>query len=433
MSSIQMTFKKIIAVGLAGIIALSSCATLTNKEISKQSTANSLESRVKTEVPPIHAVPFAEFYPEPSDFQNIDPLYRKFIEGELNIDMLKQGNNFASSLLNMIKKPFSSPLYNPVFKIPSKVNFNEERNILEVFSIAQNLGYSLEDIKRINVHDAIFLSGLITSEKMNPMIVDENDSERQKKLYSLYERSVDETFSFGLGVCGQYAEINMAVFNLLKTQNPKLKNVIMKYATSFGKHYIKEHAWNEILAPSGDGSFLLTAVDSTALEHITMDKNPELTKDKIRGMDLETRLKLKKETYNVLSSGKYYIGKYYLYDDLAILYEALASKTRPLFIDGKYFAFSKDARKQYLEIAFANRLQSCEAIFEILNYASQTENQTDTYERFKKQFSINFNLLMKDTTDKRTDELARIKQLYDRSNMLLDKRTKRVYLTSFLY
>jgi hypothetical protein len=402
-----MNLKKIAILGLAGVIALNSCSTIRNK-IPEAYSVSSLENRLKIEVPSIQGVSFDKFYPEPRDFPNIDPLYRKFITGELDLAALERSTNLIYSIFDKIWP--RSFFYSMIFKIPSRTNFVDEKNFQKVFSIAESLGYSIEDIKKISIHDAIFLSGLITSEKMQLMLLDKKDSERQKKIIELYKKNLDENFSLGLGVCGQYAETNLAVFNLLKTQNPNLKNVTMKYTTtSEEEHFKNSHAWNEVIAPESNGSFLLTAVDATALEHTTGS------------------LQLREEVYNMLSTGKYYIGKYYLYEQLATAYQTLASKTRPLFIDGKFYPIQEETRKQYLDLAFVNWLQSCEAIFEILDYTSKAVNQSDLYTLFKKQLDTNFNFLINHAKDKNDKELSDIKQLYEKSEVFLEEKTKRFY------
>ena len=246
-----MNLKRILGLGLAGIIAFGSCSTIKSK-IPETYSVSSLEDKLETEPQKIRAVPFYEFFPTPKDF---------------------------SEELNSIS-----------FKEDANINFRDEKNIQEVFSIAEELGFSEDYIKKISIHDAVLLSGMITVKKMEYPPLSEDYSELQKQILPLYEKNADENFSSGLGVCGQYAEINIAIFNLFKSQNPSLKNVIMRYTAS------DKHAWNEVITPESDDSFLFTAVDATTLENA----KPGFL-NSILG------------SYNAFSQKRYPDGKYYRY------------------------------------------------------------------------------------------------------------------------
>jgi hypothetical protein len=330
-------------ISLAACLVLYSCDSVQPKNPEYPEPAgNSQIVSEKNRVPPIESVPFQDFHPEPCDIKaSLDPLYRQYITGKNDLEGIINSSNIAVNFQNFLFPRTSYPR-NVEFKISDSVFFRTKKSEKNALEIAKDLGYGIEKVSELSIHDSILLSGLITSQKMNYL-----KEYTEERLNGLYQLSVDEVFDEGIGVCGQYAEVNMAVFNLLKTINPRLKSTAMKYKVGFTPRSEKSHAWNEITTPvlNPKFTFLQTAVDSAQLENAR-------STDSIR---------TKEEMYNGLSPNLYYIDLYYLHDSAAALYEYLGSQS-----------ISSPVRSEYLELGFTSRSKACKAIINILKETSKT-------------------------------------------------------------
>lgn len=431
------------------MLALSSCTSISPKFPETISTPNNGDKDLVTiintsTVPPIEAVPFENFFPETSDASiSLDPLYEEYLTGEQDLKGIDRNTNPFTAISDIFIPRTMYP-YNVEFKPPRTVNFKESASTDLIFSTAEQLGYEREKIKHLSIHEAILLSGLITKEAINYANLPKMDAEKEKVMDVFYQSTIDATLARGNGVCGQYAELNMAIFNLFKTVNTNLKNTVMKYKVHMGTHYINSHAWNEVITPIKDISvkYIITSVDAVFLEHI----QPKYTLSDIEKL------------YGTLNERRYYSGLYYLHNELADLYERLALY-RPLIVKGKLFAPTEEMKKDYLNLAFEHRLKTCTATFEILRLTSMTNLEkmmeaakeedkskimeqlddpvtrpyllsmvwVENYERFAKKFNDNFSKLLHDITD--NNEMSEADIIYRQAlnKNILDAHTQRRY------
>jgi hypothetical protein len=352
------------AIGLTAILALNSCSSLKYNRHSyfpesvtidnpQETNAANAQISVKTIIPPIESVPFQEFNPEPYNGNiSLDPLYEEYITGKNDLQGIIDSTNLFVSFKNLVLPRTRYP-FNVEFKIPQEEYFRKEETKDEVFAIARNLGYDNEVIKNLTIQEAILLSGLVTTKKMD--VLKEEDRSEQN-IRRIYQKSIDDIFTEGFGVCGHYAEVNMAVFNLFKSINPRLKNTIMKYKVDKRPKDKERHAWNEIITLTFDTKlkFLQTAVDTLQLEN----SKPEGS------------LNYKCQVLNAMGPNVYYTDLFYMHKDLAELYEKLGSTSRPVYASALP---QKDLQDDYLYLAFQSRLQCSYAIFDILKESSRTK------------------------------------------------------------
>jgi hypothetical protein len=358
--------KKVLS--LAGILSLT-CCTSTNFGLPTNFSEfmfskESLQEEVLPQpsdaialVPSIESVAFQNFNPEPYKGEILlDPLYEQYLTGKNDLEGIVNSTNFLATIGNAIYPRTYFP-FNQIFKTPDSIQFKDTKVIQEVFEIAVTLGYDKEQIKQLSIHDAILLSGLIAAQKIkSPSQEEENN---QQFLNQLYMSSTDNIFQGGIGVCGQYAEINIAIFKLFKTVNPNLRNTVMKYKVGEQPQTKEIHAWNEIITPIYDNSikFLHTAVDVVQLRAV--QKN-----------DSQDR---KSQMFNGMGQNHYFIDLYYVSSEKAQLYEKLGSVSRSPLVEGRKYYLQEDLHNPYLELAFKERLKTCMAIIGILNESSRSK------------------------------------------------------------
>lgn len=130
-----------------------------------------------------------------------------------------------------------------------------------IFEEAEKLGYDKGKIKALNPKEAVQLSLDILAKKMTYFEVDKDESfikEHGKYL------PIDEYFSLGKGDCDKYASIFAEIFNLVKSLNPKLKNVYVSN-NPLGRKIII-HDWN-ILAFLEKREAIVTHIDPTQYDN----------------------------------------------------------------------------------------------------------------------------------------------------------------------
>lgn len=289
-------------------------------------------------------------------------------------------------------------------KYPSKV-INESNSIKvdnpkefkkEILEVAQGIGYSEENIKNLSIHDAILLSGNILSKKIsyNYDMLDSNldsiaispeekvlrafrdglsgiDSrnEEGKRVDNL---ACDKIFSEGKGICRNYAAVNKAVFEVIKSMNNNLKNVYMKWysPSSLGESIALPHAWNQIINISGDNNNIkleITYVDPTWLD--TRKPTADGTGDKININD--------DEIYNAFDSHHFFAGCLSAHIEIAELYELLGSNEATFkdFISND----KKEINNSYFELAYNQRIKICKiALDSAKNLTSESINKSKT-------------------------------------------------------
>lgn len=328
-------------------------------------------------------VTFSDFNPT-QDKKNIkieDDRIKSYITKNILVnDLFIQDNN-----LN-VKENESKTV-----KISDYKNFKKE--ILEV---AKELGYSEKDIECLSAHDAIMLSGKILSKKMSyyeGMINESKDStqsnyqktmeevlsaasgidnrnDEAKRIDSEYQ---DKIFSEGLGICRNYAAVNMAVFEILKKiDDDNLKNTYMKWysPSSLGESLALPHAWNQVIHLSAEDkniNLLITYVDPTWLDtrKTTIDASgKEITKND-------------EDLYNAFDSNHFFSGCLSAHVEIANLYEFLAKSNNNNNIDSD----------PYFDLAYRERIKICSIALDSVKTEKENINR---YEILFDKFEVSF-------------------------------------------
>ena len=163
-------------------------------------------------------------------------------EGRIPLGEMKLPNDLEHYITN--------DSYQPLIENPKK--FRDE-----VMQEALKLGYKEESFRSMSAKEAIMAAVEITGSKINYLSVDWNRDFINEHGESLPR---DRYFSIGLGDCDKYRDITIAIFGIIKKENPKLKNVYLSIEELGG--YMWDHAWVSILIPRDD-EIMLCHIDPT--------------------------------------------------------------------------------------------------------------------------------------------------------------------------
>jgi len=170
-------------------------------------------------------------------------------------DFSKIPNNFVltekTKLPKDLKKFLDDEFNNPRIKNPSRFE-------KEVQEEAANLGFSLDELKRAGFREVITAAVKIVASRLDYYPVDLDKSFIKK--YGEY-RSADFYFHLKLGDCDKYRDAVIAIFNLVKKSNKRLKNVYLS-REKLGGNPDNRHAWVSILIPQKN-YLILSHIDPT--------------------------------------------------------------------------------------------------------------------------------------------------------------------------
>lgn len=314
------------------------------------------EERVVDRCYNIKHVPFKEFNPISS--HNKLKIEDKILETYLLND---------SSLDNL--NPFRLESKNEI-KIKDSGRFESE-----IVSVAKELGVSEEKLKKLSIHDTVFLSGKIVASKLeynqdmiskdeekiisNPQMfetyamlrlfgaIEDLANEESKRIGNL---SIDEIFHEGNGICRNYSRVNKGVFEVLKNMNKNIENTYIKPFSPQDLSHIFSfpHSWNMVSTILKD-EILITYVDPTWLDTRRMsvnNKGEKVNKDE-------------KEIYNALDESHFYHNNILAEKYLAMLYERLGNNQR-IYSDDPEIKSSSNIIHNYNSKAFYQRMLVCE-------------------------------------------------------------------------
>lgn len=175
-------------------------------------------------------VPFKDFYPK-TQTEKIT------IEDKLKEYLDPQGHSFDRAAYgeNPSEEDFFLTVRRPLLSLknPRDIQAFESTIIAQ----AKRLGYSLEKLKNLSVHDAVRIASQITDSKMD------YDPGLAGRFSKADAKPVDEILNNEKGVCRHFSYVNSAVFNVLKNMNQNLNNVYMSYI-SFPD---SNHAINQVV------------------------------------------------------------------------------------------------------------------------------------------------------------------------------------------
>lgn len=356
----------------------------------------------------VKLVPFKEYdiSPETNNATIEDNILERYIKKPYSLDEL--GQSITDSRL--IKKIENDPIRN--IKIADYKKFESD-----VLSAAKKLRYTVDDIKKLSVKDAIMLSGRIVADKLdyNPKMIGEKEkiidkaiSENPKRAFDILLQSciiygdlrndeakridnstTDTIFSNGSGVCRNYAAVNAGVFEVFKKFNPNLKNTYMRWYSpnDFGHLIALPHGWNQISTLKNTGNnleILTTYVDPTWLDTRNRTASNTGEKLKISDEDIYDALDRSHFGYNALMAHEYAAG----------LYESLGPQTR--VYSGK---ISEEKRGYYLKKGFEKRIEICNRVLDI------AENNPADFKRCRVYLSESFKKAVEDIIGDRIEFL----------------------------
>ncbi|MBI1970832.1 hypothetical protein HYS47_03725 [Candidatus Woesearchaeota archaeon] len=269
-----------------------------------------------------------------------------------------------------------------------------------VLAAAQELGYSEESIHDLSIKESLLLSGRIVAGKLEyhqemiPKNNGENTSAEQEILDIFRGKHItpdeakridampdDKVFAEGLGICRNYAKVNVAIFNVLKSMNPNLRNTVMRTVISDGYSHLVQlpHAWNMVSTIVDNGldiDIAVTYVDPTWLD--TKIRNAIANGE----ADYASSQEKMYNAYDASHYGHRATGELTDFhsrgqteqdkehDELALvyhlmstarLYEALADTERTKDRDSPFFA-SESLVSHYRRRAFALRNDACRSL-----------------------------------------------------------------------
>jgi len=134
---------------------------------------------------------------------------------------------------------------------------NPDRFHSEVLTLADRLGYGRERIARLKPRELVELSSKIVGKKLRY-----HDVDHDRTFIEEYGKDlpVDDYFHIGKGDCDKYADLTIAIFNLLKPPDPRLRNVHL--TRNFGGNALR-HAWVAIVVPESPGKISMSHIDPT--------------------------------------------------------------------------------------------------------------------------------------------------------------------------
>lgn len=195
----------------------------------------------------------------------------------------------------------------------------------------------------------------------------------------------DRIFFEGLGVCRNYAAVNIAVFGILKKINRSLRNTYLKWYKPQGlaESILLPHAWNQVVTLSEQGDqlkVLMTFVDPTWLDTRKQSADNSGEKTEIS----------EEAIYNALDENHFFTGSLSAYTALAELYEFLGNASRrdswviAMNTRGKGrgdFAASFEVCSFYRKKVFEKRLLVCKKAIQ----AAQAGGDTSSAKRYFKE------------------------------------------------
>src|SRR3989344_909971 len=277
-----------------------------------------------------------------------------------------------------------------------------------VISVAEELGFSQDDLRKLSIHDTIMLSGKIVAHKLDydNNMISEEEKEISKDPTLLYSTLVEELFLNekvdrrndkardvdnstkdkiffdGGGICRNYAGVNSAVFEILKDLNPNLRNTYMRWYSpdDTGHSLALPHAWNQVLTITEDDKcqeILITYVDPTWLD--TRNKTVENTGERLNRVGDE-------DIYNGLDVAHFGVDTLLARSYLANLYEILGNESRTY----NQINFFMNDVLSYGRKAFEQRMELCVRILDIAESNPKDFENFDYYlgESFMKGIEV---------------------------------------------
>jgi hypothetical protein len=320
----------------------------------------------------IRLTPFKEYNPKAqrgflSLFSSIvdipDPMLFRFLNKPYKTFELKRMDQYTSKIVE------SDSVKNVFLSNPSEFREN-------VLKTAKELGYN--DVSNLGVKEALLLCGKIVAKRLEynmKMIEGENlpedPDEKYRLLFMMALKGIDprnpesrrvdamptdKLFSEGLGVCRNYATVNQAVFDVVKSENSNLNNTYMRHfeADSISHVLSLSHAWDLVTTAYEEGNKIvldMTFVDPTWLD--TRIKNYD-NKGKISEGSEE-------EFYEAFDDAHFWIDKILAYEWVAVVYDTLADQLR-LFHG---YEISDKQIAHYKSVAFDKRLDLCRRMLNI--------------------------------------------------------------------
>ncbi|MBI2345499.1 MAG: hypothetical protein HYV03_01120 [Deltaproteobacteria bacterium] len=268
---------------------------------------------------------------------------------------------------------------------------------LNVLATAKELGATKEQIARMSIHDAALLTGRITRHRLsynhamigepekafdNAMRNDPNaiqkvivmglegkSPETSPEAQRIDQLPHDAIFAGGLGICRNYAQVNAAVYRVLKEWNPNLRNT---YMTSYSledpdSSLALPHAWNMVSALIPDG-INITFVDPTWFDTRSRTATGDPTKQDAHLSD--------EAAYNAYDPAHFRRGQHLAQGYVAQLFEFAADEHRLRLESGNPFATNADVITVYKARAFEQRLIQTQTLLALSQQAESEETRS---------------------------------------------------------
>jgi hypothetical protein len=136
---------------------------------------------------------------------------------------------------------------------------NKEKFSADFWEEAQKLGYTKQSLAKMGPKDAIMAAVKITAARFTYFLVDTDKNFTKKYGKNL---PIEEYFHLKLGDCDKYRDATIAAFAIVKSFNPKLKNVYLTNQELGGRGMVTMHAWVAIVIPAKD-RLMLSHIDPT--------------------------------------------------------------------------------------------------------------------------------------------------------------------------
>ncbi|MBI2147954.1 hypothetical protein HYU19_05820 [Candidatus Woesearchaeota archaeon] len=317
----------------------------------------------------------------------------------------------------------------PHFRKDAMIPVRDPAHLQElVLAAAQELGYSAQQVAELPIADAVLLSGRIVASKLDyaeEMILKENGRKipleealarayrgerfHNEKADAIDSLPADDLLEGGRGVCRNYAAVNVAVFNVLKGLNPRLKNTNMRtYSSQQYDHVIQlPHAWNLVSTLVDEGNAFVvraTYVDPTWLDTRVRNAANDSTEGSSKQLSDE-------EAYNAFDGAHFGFVRELDSDDVerdlpgvdgephdghdlqsllyemmstARMYEVLANDKRTENRDSQFY-IPTSLLAYYRNRAFDFRIASAYAMLDSVNTLAPIVESTEREEEYKEQ------------------------------------------------
>ncbi|GEM_PF-3432218 len=391
----------------------------------------------------IRLIPFQEYHPASAEKELT--LDDRMLETYLTKPYSLNGLDLMIHNAHVVNNPDDNPI--------KRLNINNyDRFKEEVLAVAQELGYSPEQVSALSVHEAVMLSGKIVANRLK--YDDEMIGPEDKVLHDLNSRyrldyilaksakgeddrtevakridssTKDEIFHNGQGICRNYAGVNVIVFNLLKSLNPALTNTTLRYydPDELGHVLALPHAWNlvsTIVEKSNGLEVQITYVDPTWLD--TRNQSAANTGKKVDSSVTD------EDIYDALDEShfgkKAIIAQIYL----AQLYQTIGKHNRRY---SSLFPAPQQTLEEYTHHAYSQRLEVCNLTLDLAEENPTQFDQVDSYflDSFKEAVenltacSLNSflrfgpDLTSLSQEEKQRDEFQQLKVVYQRALSLV--------------